>query len=124
MVLYELGSEPGTKVIRPSSPDTDRPYDGCVLPPQASAIEELHDWSLNFNTGVNPYCLFIDIIGYSVDRWGAYAYCHDLGDCGEIFGYKELCLLGDALKVFENHGYDDVYTWCDALNSAEESYNR
>ena len=124
MVLYELGSEPGTKVVRSSSSETDRPYDGCVLPPQASAIEELHDWSLNFNVGVNPYCLFVDIIGYSVDRWGGYAYCHDLGNCGEIFGYTELCLLGDALKVFENHGYDDVYTWCDALNSAEEDYNR
>ena len=98
-----------------------RPYDGCVLPPQASAIEELHDWSLNFNTGVNPYCLFVDIIGYSVDRWGAYAYCHDLGDCGEIFGYKELCLLADALKLFENNGYDQVYAWCDALNEAEEA---
>ena len=119
MAIYELGSEPGTKVIRSSKTETDRPYDGCVLSPQASAIEELHDWSLNFDTGLNPYCLFVDIIGYSADRWGTYAYCHDLKDCGEIFGYKELCLLGDALKVFENHGYDDVYTWCDALNESE-----
>ena len=125
MVLYELGSLGSkAKVIRSSETETGRPYDGCVLPPQASAIEELHDWSLNFDTGLNPYCLFVDIIGYSADRWGTYAYCHDLKDCGEIFGYKELCLLGDALKVFENHGYEDVYTWCDALNSAEEDYNR
>jgi hypothetical protein len=120
MVLYELGSLGSeAKVIRSSKTETDRPYDGCVLSPQASAIEELHDWSLNFDTGLNPYCLFVDIIGYSADRWGTYAYCHDLKDCGEIFGYKELCLLGDALKVFENHGYDDVYTWCDALNESE-----
>ena len=101
-----------------------RPYDGCVLPPQASSIEELHDWSLNFKTGLNPYCLFVDIIGYSVDRWGHYSYRHDVKDCGEIFGYKELCLLGDALKIFENNGYDQVYAWCDALNEAEEAYNR
>ena len=98
-----------------------RPYDGCVLPPQASAIEELHDWSLNFNTGLNPYCLFVDLIGYSVDRWGTYAYMHDIKDCGEIFGYKELCMLADALKLFENNGYDQVYEWCDALNEAEEA---
>ena len=96
-----------------------RTYDGCVLPPQASAIEELHDWSLNFDTGLNPYCLFVDIIGYSVDRWGIYAYQHDIKNCGEIFGYKELCLLADALKLFENNGYDQVYEWCDALNEAE-----
>jgi len=98
-----------------------RPYDGCVLPPQASAIEELHDWSLNFDTGLNPYCLFVDIIGYSADRWGCYAYQHDVKDCGEIFGYKELCLLADALKLFENNGYDQVYAWCDALNDSEHS---
>ena len=98
-----------------------RPYDGCVLPPQASAIEELHDWSLNFDTGLNPYCLFVDLIGYSVDRWGTYAYMHDIKDCGEIFGYKELCMLADALKLFENNGYNQVYEWCDALNEAEES---
>ena len=97
-----------------------RPYDGCVLPPQASAIEELHDWSLNFDTGLNPYCLFVDLIGYSVDRWGTYAYQHDIKDCGEIFGYKELCLLADALKLFENNGYDQVYAWCDALNESEQ----
>ena len=95
-----------------------------MLPSQASAIEELHDWSLNFETGINPYCLFVDIIGYSVDRWGGYAYQHDVKDCGEIFGYKELCLLGNALKIFENNGYDQVYAWCDALNEAEEAYNR
>ena len=98
-----------------------RPYDGCVLPPQASAIEELHDWSLNFDTGLNPYCLFVDLIGYSIDRWGTYAYMHDIKDCGEIFGYKELCLLADALKLFENNGYDQVYEWCDALNEAEQA---
>jgi hypothetical protein len=117
MVLYELDSEPRTKVIR--SPKSDEPLDGCTLPQRAAAIEELHDWSLNFNTGSNPYCLFLDIIGYSVDRWGDYAYCHSLGDCGEIFGYKELCLLGDALKLFEDNGFDQVYAWCDALNETE-----
>ena len=118
MVLYELGSEPGTKVIR--SPKSDEPLDGCTLPQRAAAIEELYDWSLNFNTSSNPYCLFLDIIGYSVDRWGDYAYRHHLNDCGEIFGYKELCLLADALKIFEDTGYDQVYAWCDALNESEQ----
>ena len=93
--------------------------DGCVLPTQAAAIEELHDWSLNFDTGLNPYCLFIDLIGYSVDRWGTYAYMHDVKNCGEIFGYKELCLLADALKIFENIGFDQVYEWCDLLNDSK-----
>ena len=96
-----------------------RPYDGCVLPPQASAVEELHDWSLNYNTGSNPYCIFIDLIGYSVEEWGFRAYSGET--LHECLGYKELCMLADALKVFENNGYDQVYAWCSALNEAEEA---
>ena len=101
-----------------------RPYDGCVLPPQASAIEELHDWSLNYNAGRNPYCVFLDLIGYAYDRWGCDAYIapgisSPGGRYDGILGYKELCLISDALKVFENNGYDQVYEWCDALNEGD-----
>ena len=106
--------------------DELRPYDGCVLPPQASAIEELHDWSQNYNSGRNPFCIFLDLIGYSYDRWGCDAYIapgisSPGGRYHGILGYKELCLISDALKVFENNGYDQVYEWCDALNEAEEA---
>ena len=101
-----------------------RPYDGCVLPPQASAIEELHNWSLNYNAGRNPYCVFLDLIGYAYDRWGADAYIAPnitacSGRYSEVLGYKELCMLADALNIFENNGYDQVYEWCDALNESE-----
>ena len=91
-----------------------------MLPPQASAIEELHDWAVNFDSSQNPFTVFLDIIGYSVDRYGCYIYRHELRDCGEIFGYKDLCLLGDALKTFENNGFDQVYSWCDKLAEVEE----
>ena len=96
-----------------------RPYDGCVLPPQASAIEELRDWAINFDSSQNPFAVFLDIIGWSVDRYGCYIYRHELKNCGEIFGYKELCLLADALKVFESNGFDQVYDWCDKLVESE-----
>ena len=97
-----------------------RPYDGCVLPPQASAIEELHDWSLNYNSGRNPFCIFLDLIGYSNDRWGSEAYVApsvtaEGGRYASVLGYKELCLLADALNIFENNGFDQVYEWCDTL---------
>ena len=95
-----------------------RPYDGCRLPPPASAIEELHDWSLNYLPGNNPYCVFIDLIGYSEDRYGESVY-QAPGKYSGVLGYKELCMLADALKVFENNGYDQVYEWCDALNEQE-----
>jgi len=93
-----------------------------VLPSQASAIEKLYNWSINFNGGCNPFCLFIDLIGYSIENWGE-PYFSETYDYRKVLGYKELCLLGDALKVFENHGYDEVYAWCDALEEAEEAYN-
>ena len=97
-------------------------------PTTAACFPHKHRRSRSSTTGhsistleLNPYCLFIDLIGYSTDRWGSYAYQHDIKDCGEIFGYKELCMLADALKLFENNGYDQVYQWCDALNEAEEA---
>ena len=95
-----------------------RPYDGCRLPPQASAIEELHDWSLNYLPGNNPYCLFIDLIGYSKERYGESVY-ETPGKYSGVLGYKELCMLADALKLFENNGYDQMYEWCDALNESD-----
>ena len=95
-----------------------RPLDGCVLPPQASAIEELHDWSLNYTSGANPYCIFLDLIGYSVEEWGFRAYTGDT--LNECLGYKELCMLASALNLFENNGYDQVYAWCTALYEASE----
>ena len=106
------------------SVDELRPYDGCVLPPQASAIEELHDWSLNYSAGRNPYCIFIDLIGYSDQTYGCTVFCWQDNDWQSCLGYKELCMLSDALKVFKNNGYDQVYAWCSALNEAEEADNR
>lgn len=118
MVINELGSPEGTKIVRKAS--SDEPLPGCVLPEEAAAIEELRDWSINFEDSQNPFSIFLDLIGYSVDRYGCYFYSHDLRDCGEVCGYKELCLLGDALKVFENNGYPRVYDWCDQLLADEE----
>ena len=47
-------------------------------------------------------------------------YMNTCKNCGEIFGYKELCMLADALKIFENTGFDQVYQWCDLLNESED----
>ena len=93
--------------------------------PSASAIEELHDWSLNYNAGRNPYCVFLDLIGYASDRWGCDAYIAPPLSAGagryeSVLGYKELCMLSEALKVFENYGFDQVYLWCDSLNESEQ----
>jgi len=44
----------------------------------------------------------------------------DAGRYTSVLGYKELCMLADSLKLFENNGYDQMYEWCDALNESEE----
>lgn len=100
--------------------------EGCVLPQEAAAIEELFDWSRNFNGGRNPYCVFLDLIGYSDEMYGCEAYIPPSISVGGgryacILGYKELCLLADALKLFENNGYERVYAWCRALEDSENS---
>ena len=76
-------------------------------------IQDLFEWSENFDSGVNPYCVFMDLIGYSEDRYGSHTYFGK--NYQQVLGYKELCMLGDALKVFEARGYDEVYQFLDYL---------
>ena len=95
-----------------------RPYDGCVLPPQASAIEELHDWALNYDSGANPYVIFLDLIGFSEERYGESLYPTP-GEYSSVLGYKELCLLANALQVFKDNGFETVYYWCGTLHVSE-----
>ena len=68
--------------------------------------------------GNNPYCIFLDLIGYSEKQFGESLY-QAPGKYSGVLGYKELCLLANALKVFENNGYDQVYDWCRVLNESE-----
>ena len=77
------------------------------------AIKTLFDWSENFESGKNPYCLFLDLIGYSHENYQSKSYFGS--HLHEHLGYKEMCMLGDALKTFEDNGYDAVYDYCTEL---------
>ena len=92
---------------------------GCRLPACASAIEELYDWSLNFNYSQgNPFQIFCDLLGYGYEEYGEVS--NFTGKTYfECLGYKECCLLGDALKLFENNGYPQVYDWVTTLINSE-----
>ena len=93
---------------------------GSRLPKGAAAIEELYDWSLNFRPDMpNPFQLFCDITEHSVDRYGMHFYRHEVKYSGEIWGFMELTLLGKALLVFEENGWNRVYEWIDILIDAE-----
>ena len=78
-------------------------------------IKTLFEWSENFDSGKNPYCLFLDLIGYSNELYQSKSYFGK--NLHEHLGYKEMCMLGDALKVFEDNGYDAVYNYCTELEA-------
>jgi len=77
------------------------------------AIKTLFDWSEQFEANENPWCLFLDIIGYSQDKYMTNSYTPK--DLHKNLGFEEMCMLADALKVFENKGYDEVYNYCTEL---------
>ena len=82
------------------------------------AIQRLNDWSNNYQVGVNPFCIFIDMIGYSEDRYGEEVYSGEtLHQC---CGYLELTMISDALKCFEDNGFDAVFDFIDSLDNDSE----
>ena len=83
--------------------------------PEFEAIKNLLDWSRNFQGPVTPFNLYLDLIGYSAQYYGVTQCDIDICTFSAILGYKELCLLGDALKVFEKNGYEPVYRYIEDL---------
>lgn len=63
---------------------------------QQEAIGDLYSWSLNFGSGQNPFCLFLDLIGFSEDHYGCPLFT---GNASMILGYKEQDMLADALSA-------------------------
>jgi hypothetical protein len=89
------------------------------LYPEFEAIADLQDWSINFE-GASPFLVFLDLIGYSSDRFGS-ALCGEVtaSELSHLLGYKEYCLISKALKIFENNGYDPVYDYIDSLINSD-----
>lgn len=76
------------------------------------AIDALSQWSTNFNSCLNPFCIFLDLIGYSVEEYGMKLVLSNTDkDISSVLGYRELSLLADALSVFKDNGYDAVYEY-------------
>jgi hypothetical protein len=74
------------------------------------AIDTLATWSENYSGYCTPFAVFLDLIGFSIEEYGEKIVFSDPDvDPSSVLGYKELCLLSDALQVFKNNGYDAVY---------------
>ena len=91
-----------------------------AYPAKFKAIRIFYEWSNNWARGRkndnNPFDFYLDFIDYSIDRLGAYRYMAPVHQAGEYgFGHHERCLMADALKVFEDTGYEDVYSYIDLL---------
>tara|TARA_B100001094_G_scaffold55457_1_gene50977 strand:+ start:2158 stop:2481 length:324 start_codon:yes stop_codon:yes gene_type:complete len=101
--------------VREINPNKTLP--GCILPEKAAAIEELFDWSSNFEPGTNPWCVFLDLTGFSDEEYGEPVYSGE--SFSPVFGYIELRLLGGALQIFETESFDTVYEWIRTLDKAQ-----
>ena len=79
-------------------------------------IERLFDWSHNYESGNNPFCVYLDLIGYSESYFGETL----VKNPGECLGYLEYTMLAECLYLFENNGYETIYNIIDEITQEEE----
>ena len=72
------------------------------IPSRLEAIATIHDWGKHYedNRG-NPWALFLDITGYSVENFGNTIY-----NLHYTLGHYEASLLADALAVWSRSPVD------------------
>ena len=85
-------------------------------PTYAEKVADLWHWSTNFDAGMGPITLYLDLIGWSEDNIGVTMF--DLTT--SCLGYMELDKLADALKAYTERP-QDVRAWVDELMAFEEA---
>jgi len=89
------------------------------LSPEFQAIDSLYYWSENYE-GVTPFTFYLDLIGYSDAVLGTSMTNNmDVYSFSNLLGYKEVCLLGKALLVFKEHGYETVFDYIQSLTAGD-----
>jgi len=79
-------------------------------------LKELYEWSTNFESGKNPFCVYLDLIGYSKEHYGN----NFVDNPSDYLGYLEYTMLSNCLALFENNGYDTIYNIIDEITQEEE----
>lgn len=79
----------------------------------AKAAQRLYEWGLNCNADSNPFCLFVDLIGWSSDHLGG-----NIRESYGSFGYIELDRLADALKEYADQPRE-IEDWITELMNCE-----
>jgi len=79
-------------------------------------LKELFEWSSNYDSGKNPFCVYLDLIGYSQKHYGG----NLVKNPSECLGYLEYTMLSNCLALFENNGYEIIYNIIDEITQEEE----
>ena len=77
-------------------------------------VQALYSWGLNCNREANPFLVFLDLIGWSKENFGADLVVRELG----YLGYLELDYLADALKEYAQSPHE-VTQWISELMQTE-----
>ena len=77
-------------------------------------IARLYDWSLNYEPGANPWCVVLDLIGWSEEHLGETI----TRNPSQVLGFVELGLVADVLKEYADNPHR-VSAAIEALNRAE-----
>lgn len=81
---------------------------------QVQPITRLYEWSLNYEPGANPWCVVLDLIGWSEENLGETI----TRNPSQVLGFVELGLVADALKAYADNP-QMVGEAIEALNRAE-----
>tara|TARA_R100001480_G_scaffold100732_1_gene104531 strand:+ start:323 stop:601 length:279 start_codon:yes stop_codon:yes gene_type:complete len=79
-------------------------------------LKDLYQWSANYDSGINPFCIYLDLIGYSKEYYGV----NLVANPSDYLGYLEYTMLSNCLALFENNGYDTIYNIIDEITQEEE----
>jgi hypothetical protein len=79
-------------------------------------LKELYEWSNNYESGKNPFCVYLDLIGYSKEHYGV----NYVDNPSDYLGYLEYTMLSNCLALFENNGYETIYNIIDEITQEEE----
>ncbi len=79
-------------------------------------LKDLFEWSANYEGVNNPFCVYLDLIGYSKSYYGE----NIVKNPDECLGYLEYTMLSNCLALFENNGYDTIYNIIDEITQEKE----
>ena len=79
-------------------------------------LKDLYEWSNNYESGKNPFCVYLDLIGYSKSYYGE----NIVKNPDECLGYLEYTMIANCLALFENNGYETIYNIIDEITQEEE----